>query len=231
MQRFEREIMMIGKDGFDRLRNSHIAVFGVGGVGSFACEALARAGVGELTLTDSDCVSVTNINRQLIALSSTVGRKKTSVMRERISDINENAAVHEINKFYLPENAEEFPLDGYDYIADCIDTVSGKLSLAEHANRAGVPIISCMGTGNKLHPELLEITDIYKTSVCPLARVMRRECRARGINSLKVIYSKEEPRKPLVPAGEKPVPASISFVPSAAGLMIAGEIVRDILKI
>ena len=234
MNRFSREEMLIGTDGMLSLKNSHIAVFGIGGVGSFVCEALARAGVGKLTLIDNDTVSPTNINRQLVALESTVGLLKTKVMKDRIADINPEAEVFEINDFYLPENAHLFPLENYNYIVDCIDTVSGKLSLIERADKAGINIISCMGTGNKLYGDRLKISDIYKTSVCPLARVIRKGCKDRNIKSLKVCYSEEMPVKN-EPTDEKtnsgrPVPGSVSFVPSVAGLLIAGEVVRDIIS-
>lgn len=234
MNRFSREITLIGEEKFKLLENAHVAVFGIGGVGGYVAEALARAGVGEITLIDNDVVSETNINRQIVALGSTIGKFKTSVMKERIEDINPSCKVFEINKFYLPENSQEFPIDTFDYMVDCIDTVSGKISLIVEANSRGKRIISCMGTGNKIHGEKLKIADIYNTSVCPLARVIRKECKDRNIKKLKVLYSDEQPVKS-ADVSEKthlgrPVPSSISFVPSVAGLLIAGEVVRDIIK-
>lgn len=235
MDRFSREKTLIGEEKFDILTSAHVAVFGIGGVGGYVCEALARAGIGEFTLIDNDDVSETNINRQIIAFSSTIGKLKTTVMKERIEDINPSCIVHENNMFYLPENANEFPLNSFDYIVDCIDTVSGKISLIESANRLNIRIISCMGTGNKIHGERLKIADIYDTSVCPLARVIRKECKDRKVKKLKVLYSDEQPVK-ITESLEKthlgrPVPSSISFVPSVAGLLIAGEVVRDIIGI
>lgn len=231
-----RTAMLIGEGALEKLQGARVAVFGVGGVGGHLCEALARAGVGEIDLYDNDTVSLSNINRQLIALHSTVGRAKVDVMRERILDINPDCRVGAYRVFYLPENADDYPLDGYDYIADAIDTVSAKIELAVRAKRAGVPLISSMGTGNKLDPSRLTLTDLSKTEGCPLARVMRRELKTRGITHLKVVYSSEPvlPRPadaPVPPAdGRRIAPASISFVPSVAGLMIAGEIVRDLIR-
>ena len=217
------------------LRNAHVAVFGVGGVGGYVCEALARCGVGSLDLIDSDTVSVSNLNRQILALHSTVGRDKTEVMRERIADIDSSVQVRTYKIFFTPENASDFDFSQYTYVVDAIDTVSGKIALAEHCHEANVPLISSMGAGNKLHPELFEIADIYETSVCPLARVMRTELRKRGIPKLKVVYSKEIPQKPAdgkVPESRgRHLPGSISFTPSAAGLILAGAVVRDILNI
>ncbi len=236
MDRFEREKTLIGEVCFNKLASASVAVFGIGGVGGYVCEALARAGIGNITLVDNDVVSITNINRQIVALDSTIGRLKTSVMKERIKDINPNAMVDEINMFYLPENSKNFPIGDYDYIIDCIDTISGKLSLIEEANRLGVKIISCMGTGNKIYGERLKITDIYNTSMCPLAKVIRKECKERNIKKLKVLYSDEQPIKHTEDTNEKthlgrPVPSSISFVPPVAGLLIAGEVIRDIAEI
>ncbi len=231
-----RTAMLIGGAALDRLRGAHVAVFGEGGVGSYICEALARAGVGALDLFDNDVVSLSNINRQLIALHSTVGEAKVEVMRARILDINPDCRVTAHRVFYLPENADQFPLSRYDYVADAIDTVSAKIALAVRAREAGVPLISSMGTGNKLDPSRLCVTDLSKTEGCPLARVMRRELKARGITHLKVVYSSEPvvtrpADAPAPPADERRTPpASISFVPSVAGLMIAGEIVRDLIK-
>lgn len=223
-----RTEMLIGKDGLDRLAASTVAVFGLGGVGSYAVSALARAGVGRLIIVDFDRVSESNINRQLFALKSTVGRLKCELAAEHIKDVSENCEVISYPVRY-GKNAE-IDLSGADYVADCVDDVSAKLALIEEAKRLGVPIISSMGTGNKLHPERFRITDIEKTSVCPLARVMRLELRKRGIKDVKVLWSDEPPRKPLfIPEdGDGRTPASISFVPAAAGLMIAGEIIRDL---
>ena len=213
----------------ETLAKSRVAVFGLGGVGGYCVEALARAGVGALDLIDSDRISVSNLNRQIFALHSTVGRLKTEVARERIADINPNCAVRTHALFYLPETEGEFDFREYDYIVDAIDTVSGKLALVKNAASAGTPIISAMGAGNKLDPTRFEVTDIFATSVCPLARTMRRELRKMGIGCLKVVCSGEEPLP--VETGEgKPVPGSISFVPSVAGLILAGEVIKDLLK-
>ena len=227
MNRFERTEMIIGKEAMDKLKNSSVIVFGVGGVGGYVCEALARTGIGNISLVDNDVVSLSDINRQIIALESTIGRPKVSVMKERIMDINPLCNVKEYNQFYDSNN----PLDlvGYDYIIDCIDTVTSKIMLVMEAKRLDIPIISSMGTGNKLDPTRLEISDISKTSVCPLARVMRYELRKRGINHLKVLYSKEEPLNVVV-EGKRHAPGSISFVPSAAGLIIASEVVLDLIR-
>jgi len=232
---FTRTIQLLGEDGFLKLSNSTIAVFGLGGVGSHCAEALARSGVGRLFLIDSDTVAPSNINRQSIALISTVGRKKTDVFKEKIADINPDCLVTTCDAFVLPENiGEVFSLCPVkpDYIIDAIDTVSAKIALAVYARDNQIPIISSMGTGNKLHPELFKIADIYKTSVCPLCRVMRRELKKRDIPSLKVLYSEEPPRSPQAEGEEKgsgrPAPASISFVPPVAGLLIAGEVIRTL---
>jgi len=224
-EQFERIERLIGVDGLERLKNAHVAIFGIGGVGGFVCEGLARTGVGKLTIIDKDDVDITNLNRQIIALHSTVGKSKVEVMKERISDINPDAEVVCIQKFYLPENADEIPLSQFDYIVDAVDTVSAKIALVCGANEAGVPIISSMGTGNKLDPAAFEVEDLFKTSVCPLAKVMRKELRQRGIKKLKVVYSKEEPIKT-----EQKSPASIAFVPPVAGLIIAGEVIKDLIK-
>lgn len=233
-ERFLREAYLIGEDNVKKLQDAHVAVFGVGGVGSFVCEALARAGVGNITLVDRDVVSVSNINRQLIALDSTVGIFKTSVMKDRISQINPNAAVVCKDVFFGKENEIEFDFSQYDYVVDAIDTVSSKLLLAKNCIEENTPIISSMGTGNKLCPEKLKIDDIKKTSVCPLARVMRRELRKLGIDKLKVLYSTEKPvelkEKVFDSETGKQIPGSISFVPSVAGLMIAGEVIKDLIK-
>ncbi len=213
---FDRTVMLIGDEGLLKLKNSHVAVFGVGGVGGYVSEALVRSGVGAFTLVDMDTVSITNLNRQIIALHSTVGRFKTEVMRERMLDINPKVKVEVRNCFYLPENADEFDFSEYDYVVDAVDTVTAKLSIIERAKAANVPVISSMGAGNKLNPAMFEIADIYKTSVCPLAKVMRRECKNRGIKSLKVVYSKEEP----IRTGTR-TPGSMAFSPATAGLLLA----------
>lgn len=236
-ERFIRTERLLGSESMKTFKEASVAVFGIGGVGGYAAEALARAGIGSLALFDKDVVDITNINRQIIALDSTVGRLKVEVMRERIKDINPEAIVNAYPVFYLPENAGEYDLSGYDYIIDAVDTVTAKLELIVRAKAAGTRIISCMGAGNKLNPAAFEIEELEKTSVCPLAKVMRRELRARGITNLKVLYSKEVQRKPAnagetVLAGEKKTgkisPGSISFVPSVAGLMIAGEVLREL---
>ena len=229
---FSRTALLIGEEGVEKLKNSRVAVFGVGGVGGYVVEALARSGVGALELIDKDVVSVSNINRQIIALHSTVGRLKTEVMSERVKDINPACQVSVRNLFYLPETAAEFDFSSYDYVVDAIDTVSGKIALIEQANKANVPVISSMGAGNKLDATAFEVSDITKTSVCPLARVMRRELKKRGIEHLKVVYSKEEPRpSPLMDEESgKPIPGSIAFVPSVVGLIIAGEVIKDLVK-
>lgn len=234
---FTRTELLIGREALQRLRKASVMVFGVGGVGSHCIEALARSGVGRLILVDHDKVSITNINRQSIASHSTVGRYKTEVMKEKIADISPQTEVVTREIFVLPENIEHIFEYRPDYIVDAIDTVTAKLAVAEKAMQYGIPVISCMGTGNKLHAELFEITDISKTSVCPLCKVMRKELRERGIEHLKVLYSKEKPIVPAKTAGEeksgikgrrRPVPGSISFVPPAAGLLIAGEVVREL---
>lgn len=236
LHEYSRTEALIGEAGLSRLAGARVIVFGIGGVGSYVVEGLARSGVGCLTLVDNDCVSLTNINRQLIALHSTVGKPKTVVAKERIKDIDPEILVHTYETFYGLPTKDLFNLKEYDYIVDAIDTVSSKLLLIEEANRLGVKIISCMGTGNKLDPSKFEITDISKTSGCPLAKVIRVETRKRGIKKLKVLYSKETPIKPNVLSGEtkgitgRPVPGSISYVPSVAGLMIAGEVIRDLIK-
>ena len=228
---FSRSALLLGEDGISRIFASRIAIFGIGGVGGHAAEALARAGVGHITLVDADVVSESNINRQAVALHSTVGRAKVDVMMERIVDINPNAEVICKKTFYSPENADEFDLSSYDYIVDAIDTVTSKLELIERADKCGTKIISAMGAGNKLDPTAFEVADIFKTSVCPLARIMRIELRKRGIKHLKVVYSKEEPIKAIADnSGGRHAPGSISFVPSVVGLIIAGEVIKDIAK-
>lgn len=220
---------LIGKDAVEKLKNSKVAVFGIGGVGSYVVEALARAGVGNFILVDKDTVSVSNINRQLIATHDTVGKYKVDVAKERILSINPNANVQTFAEFFMPGNSTILD-NSIDYIVDTIDTVTAKIELVMQAKKLNIPIISSMGTGNKLDPSRFEITDIYKTSVCPLAKVMRKELKARNIDKLKVIYSKEEPIKTnIIGENGKAIPGSISFVPSVAGLMIAGEVIKDLV--
>lgn len=233
-ERLARTEMLLGSEAMERLRTARIAVFGVGGVGGYIAEALARSGVGEIDLIDSDKVAESNINRQIIALSGTVGQYKVDVMRDRIKEINPEIKVNVFPCFFLPENKEQFDFNSYSYIADAVDTVTAKIELVMQAKEHQVPIISSMGAGNKLNPAAFEVADIYKTSVCPLAKVMRRELKKRGVERLKVVYSKEEPLKPLLeeaaPDGSsrRSIPGSIAFVPSVAGLLMAGEIVKDI---
>ena len=206
-------------------------MFGVGGVGGFVCEGLVRAGIGAIDIVDKDIVALSNINRQLIALHSTVGKNKVDVLEERLKDINKNLIIKKYKCFFLPETSETFDFREYDYVVDAIDTVTGKIELILKAKEAGVPIISAMGAGNKLEPAGFQVSDIYKTSVCPLARVMRRELKKRGVDKLKVVYSKEEPIKPQFEEGEEVVPGSISFVPPVVGLIIAGEVVKDLIRV
>lgn len=236
LQAFSRSEELLGKEGLQILANSKVAVFGIGGVGSYVVEALARSGIGNLTLVDHDEVSLTNLNRQLVALRSTMGRKKVSVAKERIMDINQDAVVHTYDTFFNTDTAQLFDFSGYDYIVDAVDTVSAKLLLIEKAKEANVPIISCMGTGNKLNPSCFQIADISKTSVCPLAKVMRTELKKRKIKKVKVLFSTETVRKEkksepveLRSASKRPAPASVSFVPGVAGLMIAGEVIKDLV--
>lgn len=234
---FTRTRLLLGNEAMDVLARSRVILFGVGGVGGYVCEALARSGIGAIELVDNDTVSLTNLNRQIIALHSTLGQMKTEVAKARVLDINPACKVTVRNTFFLPETADQFDFTQYDYIVDAIDTVAGKLCLAEMAQKTGTPIISSMGTGNKLDPTRLEITDIYKTEVCPLARVMRYECRKRGIRKLKVLYSRETPLSPRqeepadIPAGRRSVPGSTAFVPPAAGLIIASEVIKDLIGI
>lgn len=236
---FARTALLIGDEALERLRSSRVAVFGVGGVGGYVCEALVRSGIGKFDLVDFDRVSLTNLNRQIIALRSTVGRYKVDVMKERMLDINPVAEIEARRCFFLPENADEFPFDEYDYVVDAVDTVSAKIGIVMRARQSGVPVISSMGAGNKLDGSRFRVSDIYETSVCPLARVMRYELRRRGVDKLKVVWSDEEPIRPAepdcgsqceteVPAGRRSVPGSTAFVPSVAGLLIAGEVVRDL---
>lgn len=224
MDIFSRTERLIGKDALQKLQNSNIIIFGLGGVGSYTAEALARSGIGKMTVVDKDTVDITNINRQLYALHSTVGKPKAEVAKARILDINPECEITAIQKMYLPENSEEFNLSQYDYIVDAIDNVTAKIDLAVKSEQLGIPIISSMGTGNKLDPTAFKVSDIYRTSVCPLCRVMRTQLKKRGVKKLKVVYSEEMPKTD----GER-TPASISFVPPAAGLIIAGEVIKDII--
>lgn len=240
-EQFIRTQLILGEGGIERLANSRVAVFGLGGVGSFCAEALARAGVGALDLIDNDVITVSNINRQLYALHSTVGKAKTAVAAARIADINPACKVRVHNIFYLPETADMFDFNAYDYIVDAVDTVSAKLTLAENAYRAGTPVISCMGTGNKLNPTAFLVADIFKTDTDPLARVMRKELKKRGVPALKVVYSPEKAHRGDADllahlmqtelgadSSRRDIPGSISFVPSVAGLTIAGEVIKDL---
>ena len=227
-----RTEMLIGDEGVARLARAHVAVCGVGGVGGFVVEALARAGVGELSLFDNDVVSVSNINRQIIATHSTVGQKKTEAAAARVRDIDPDITVHCHNVFYLPENADQFDLSRYDYIVDAIDTVAAKMELIRRARAAGVPIICSMGTGNKLDPTAFRVARIEKTDTCPLARTVRNLCKKEGIRGVKVVYSAEQPQGATLSDGHgRHAPGSISFVPAAAGLCLAGEVIREIAKI
>lgn len=229
MEKFSRSVPLLGLEGIEKLKSSTVAVFGVGGVGGYAVEALARGGVGKLILVDGDDVAKTNINRQIIALTSTLGKNKAEVAAVRVKDINPDCLVIAKPVFFSKDTLDEFDFKSFDYIVDAIDDVQGKLLLAEKAQEFGVKIIASMGAGNKLDPTVFEVADIYKTSVCPLARVMRRELKKRGVEKLKVVYSKEEPISPIDEDGKK-VPSSVSFVPSVAGLILAGEVIKDLIK-
>ena len=238
--RFSRTEMLLGSDAMEKLRNARVAVFGLGGVGGYIVEALARSGVGALDIIDNDTVSITNLNRQIVAVEETVGMPKTEAAKMRIMQISPDCKVTAYNTFYMPENSSDFDFAQYDYIADAIDTVTAKIELVMNANKCGTPIICSMGTGNKLNPAELEVADIYKTSVCPLARIMRYELKRRGIKKLKVVYSKEMPIVPTGAAaekcraestGKKNVPGSTAFVPAVAGMIIASEIVKDICSV
>ena len=230
LNRLSRSMLLLGEEAIQRLQNARVAVFGLGGVGSYTVEALARGGIGHLTLIDGDTVSLTNINRQLIALHSTIGEPKTAVMEKRIKDIAQNLDVVCHTVVYGAENRNLLDFASYDYIVDAIDTVTSKIILIEEAKKAGTKIISCMGTGNKFYPERFEIVDIAKTSVCPLAKVMRKELKQRGITGVKVLYSKEEAKKPAdsPETGKRQIPGSLSFVPPVAGLLLAGEVIREL---
>ena len=247
LTQFSRTELLLGKEAMEKLQNSRVAVFGIGGVGGYVCEALARSGVGAFDLIDDDKVCLTNLNRQIIATYKTIGKYKTDVMKERILDINPKADVRVHKCFFLPENADEFPYEDYDYMVDAVDTVTAKISLVMKAQEKHIPIISSMGAGNKLDPTAFQVADIYKTSVCPLAKVMRRELKKRGIKKLKVVYSQEKPIRPIedmsiscrthciCPPGaahkcteRRDIPGSTAFVPSVVGLIIAGEVIKDL---
>ncbi|MCQ2506985.1 MAG: tRNA threonylcarbamoyladenosine dehydratase [Lachnospiraceae bacterium] len=248
-ERFSRTELLLGKEAIERLASSRVAIFGTGGVGGYVCEALARSGVGSFDLIDNDNVSLSNINRQIIATTKTVGKLKVDVMKERILDINPDAIIITHNCFFLPENADEFQFEEYDYVVDAVDTVAAKIALAVKCQEAKVPIISSMGAGNKLDPTSFVVTDIYKTKMDPLARVMRRELKNRNVKKLKVVYSEEKPLSPKKPLQEenseisegledsakqgykrRSIPGSVAFVPSVAGLIIASEVVKDLIK-
>ena len=247
LNQFSRTELLLGKEAMDKLENARVAVFGIGGVGGYVCEALVRSGVGAFDLIDDDKVCLTNLNRQIIATRKTVGQYKTEVMRDRILEINPNVDVHIHKCFFLPENADEFPFEEYDYVVDAVDTVTAKIELIMRAKEAGTPVISSMGAGNKLDASAFRVADIYKTKVCPLAKVMRRELKKRGVKKLKVVYSEEQPIRPIedmaiscrshciCPPGaahkcteRRDIPGSVAFVPSVAGLIIAGEVIKDL---
>lgn len=241
LTQFSRTELLLGKEAMNKLSNARVAVFGVGGVGGYVCEALARSGVGKIDLIDNDEVCLTNLNRQIIATTSTIGKYKTEVMKDRILEINKDAQVRVYNCFFLPENADEFPFDEYDYIVDAVDTVTAKIELVMKAKEHNVKIISSMGAGNKLDPTAFRVADIYKTNVCPLAKVMRRELKKRGVDKLKVVYSEEKPLVPIqdmsldseeaTTVKKRAIPGSVAFVPSVVGLIIAGEVIKDIAEI
>ncbi|MGI6182366.1 MAG: tRNA threonylcarbamoyladenosine dehydratase [Agathobaculum sp.] len=245
LHQFSRTELLLGSESLSRLRRARVAVFGIGGVGGYTVEALARSGIGTLDLIDDDRICLTNLNRQIIALHSTIGQYKVDAARQRVLDINPDAVVHTYQTFYMPDTAGQFDFSQYDYIVDAIDTVTAKLELAVRAQQAGTPIISSMGTGNKLDPTAFAVTDIYKTSMCPLARVMRRELKKRGVKRLKVVYSTEEALSPADACSEdaagspdavrtgaprRQIPGSTAFVPAVAGLIIAGEVIRDLVQ-
>ena len=244
---FTRTELLLGKEAIDKLANSRVAVFGIGGVGGYVVEALVRSGVGKIDLIDDDKVCLTNINRQIIATHNTIGRYKVDVMAERIAEINPKAIVHSHKTFYTPETADQFDFTKYDYVVDAIDTVTGKIGLVMQAQAANTPIISSMGAGNKLDPTAFEVADLFQTSVCPLAKVMRKELSKRGVTALKVVYSKEKPLTPIINENDddaheenadttrggssrRQTPGSVSFVPSVVGLIIAGEVIKDLVK-
>lgn len=248
LTQFSRTELLLGKEGMERLKNARVAVFGVGGVGGYVCEALVRSGVGSFDLIDDDKICLTNLNRQIIATRSTVGKYKVDVMKERMLDINPDVQVETYKCFFLPENADDFPFAEYDYVVDAVDTVTAKIELVMKCQSMGVPIISSMGAGNKLDASAFQVADIYKTKMCPLAKVMRRELKKRGVKKLKVVYSEEKPTKPIedmaiscrthciCPPGaahkcteRRDIPGSVAFVPSVAGLIVAGEVVKDLV--
>lgn len=250
LTQFSRTELLFGKEAMDKLAGSKVAVFGIGGVGGYVCEALVRSGVGAFDLIDDDKVCLTNLNRQIIATRSTVGKYKTDVMRDRMLDINPNVEVEVHKCFFLPENADDFPWDSYDYVVDAVDTVTAKIALAMKCKEKNIPIISSMGAGNKLDGSQFKVADIYKTKVCPLAKVMRRELKKRGVKKLKVVYSEEIPTRPIedmaiscrnnciCPPGaehkcteRRDIPGSVAFVPSVAGLIIAGEVAKDLIRV
>ena len=250
LTQFSRTELLLGKEAMEKLKNAKVAVFGIGGVGGYVCEALVRSGVGAFDLIDDDKVCLTNLNRQIIATRKTVGKYKTDVMKDRILEINPDARVEVHKCFFLPENADEFPFEEYDYIVDAVDTVTAKISLVMKAQEMNVPIISSMGAGNKLDASQFRVADIYKTKVCPLAKVMRRELKKRGVKKLKVVYSEEQPTRPvedmaiscrtncICPPGaahkcteRRDIPGSVAFVPSVAGLIIAGEVIKDLAQV
>lgn len=249
LNQFSRTQLLLGEEGMERLSKARVAVFGIGGVGGYVCEALVRSGVGHFDLIDDDKVCLTNINRQIIATRKTVGKYKTEVMKERMLDINPKVEIHVHNCFFLPENADDFAFHEYDYVVDAVDTVTAKLELVMKCKEVNVPIISSMGAGNKLDASAFQVADIYKTKVCPLAKVMRRELKKRGVKKLKVVYSEEQPTRPIedmsiscrtnciCPPGaahkcteRRDIPGSVAFVPSVAGLIIAGEVVKDLIR-
>lgn len=240
MNPYSRTQFLLGEAAMEKLKNAHVAVFGLGGVGGYAVEALARSGVGTLTLVDHDTISTTNLNRQILATTATVGMDKVTAAAERVKAINPDIIVHPRKTFYLPETAEQFDFRAYDYIIDAIDTVTGKLMLAQAAKDAGTPIICSMGTGNKLDPTAFRVGDISETSVCPLARIIRKECKKRGIGKLKVVYSTEDPISTTLPAddpawaelpeGRNALPGSVCFVPAVAGMILAGEVIKDLIS-
>ena len=234
LNQFPRTKILIGEEGLNKLASSHIAIFGIGGVGGYVVEALVRSGIGSIDLIDNDKFSITNLNRQIYATLNSIGEYKVDTAEKRIKEINPDCKVRKFNTFFTPETSKEFDFKEYDYVVDAIDTVAGKIELVMKCDEAGVPIISSMGAGNKMHPEMFEIADIYKTSVCPLAKVMRQELKKRRIKHLKVVYSKEIPIKTLcnseeIIAGKRQIPGSNAFVPSTAGLIIAGEVIRNII--
>ena len=235
---FSRTELLLGKEAMEHLAGCRVAVFGIGGVGGYVCEALARSGVGAFDLIDNDTVCLSNLNRQIIATQKTIGRYKTDVMKERILDINPQAKVNTYQCFFLPENASDFPFEQYDYVVDAIDTVTAKIELVLQCQKLGIPIMSSMGAGNKLDPTRFRVADIFKTAMDPLAKVMRKELKARGVKKLKVVYSDEEPITPVgdpenkseEPGTRRSIPGSTAFVPSVAGLIIAGEVIKDLIS-